>query len=112
MAATTRRAFVVLLAIALGALCALGALGATAATAAPPGADMTGNGNAAERRRLRVQGRARGGDVQPGKRAHELRLRGGPGPFCVNPWPEGKDNGGATVPGRDRHHGEDPWSGS
>ncbi len=23
----------------------------------------------------------------------------GTGPFCVNPWPEGKDNGGATSPG-------------
>ena len=23
----------------------------------------------------------------------------GGGPFCVNPWPEGKDNGGATAPG-------------
>lgn len=23
----------------------------------------------------------------------------GDGPFCVNPWPEGKDNGGATAPG-------------
>ena len=23
----------------------------------------------------------------------------GAGPFCVNPWPDGKDNGGATAPG-------------
>ena len=23
----------------------------------------------------------------------------GGGPFCVNPWPEGKNNGGATAPG-------------
>src|SRR6478736_7130875 len=23
----------------------------------------------------------------------------GGGPFCVNPWPAGKDNGGATAPG-------------
>ena len=23
----------------------------------------------------------------------------GGGPFCVNPWPDGKDNGGATAPG-------------
>ena len=23
----------------------------------------------------------------------------GGGPFCVNPWPKGKDNGGATAPG-------------
>ena len=30
----------------------------------------------------------------------------GGGPFCVNPWPEGKDNGGATVAGRHGHDGE------
>ena len=92
MAATTRRALVLLLAIALGAL------GATAATAAPPGADMTGTGAPPKGAGLGSKAALAQDTCDQATGRTNFQYEGS-GPFCVNPWPEGKDNGGATAPG-------------
>jgi hypothetical protein len=77
----------------------IAALGASIAGAAPPsGISMQGTG--AQPPGLGLFSKAayaeKGCDATTGRTT--LTFPGG-GPFCVNPWPAGKNNGGATAPG-------------
>jgi hypothetical protein len=82
-------------ALALAAL-ALGAGGASA-VAGLPGADMSGTGPEPKGVGLGSEA-ALGQDVCAENGRTDFWYEG-TGPWCVNPWTEGKDNGGETAPG-------------
>ncbi len=92
MSGTVRRVLV-----AIGVV-ALGAATPTATAAAPPGADMTGAGRAPSGVGLGSEA-ALAQDACNQANGRTNFDYEGTGPFCVNPWPEDKDNGGATAPG-------------
>jgi hypothetical protein len=95
IAAPIRRALVALLAAALaGTVAAPG----PSAAAAPPGADMTGTGPQPKALGLGSKA-ALAQDRCDEATGHTDFVSVGTGPFCVSPWPKGKDNGGATAPG-------------
>jgi hypothetical protein len=74
------------------------ALVATTATASPPqGVSMRGTGP--QPPGLGLFSKAALAQEQCAANGHTRGSYDGGGPFCVNPWPEGKSNGGATAPG-------------
>jgi hypothetical protein len=82
-------------ALALAAL-ALGAGGASA-VAGLPGADMSGTGP--QPKGVGIGSEAALGQDACAKNGHTDFWYEGTGPWCVNPWTAGEDNGGATAPG-------------
>ena len=75
---------------------ALGAAGASAA-AGPPGANMAGTGS--QPKGLGLASKAALAQESCNENGRTSFVYVGTGPFCVNPWEAGKDNGGATAPG-------------
>ena len=70
---------------------------APSSAAAPPDTDMTGTGP--QPKGLGLGSKAALAQDTCAENGHTDFVYVGSGPFCVNPWPEGKDNGGATAQG-------------
>jgi hypothetical protein len=100
MARTSNFRRPVVAAVLTGALAlttvAIGAGGASAA-AGPPGANMTGTGP--QPKGLGLGSAAALGQDSCSENGRTDFVYLGSGPYCVNPWEAGKDNGGATAPG-------------
>ena len=76
----------------------LGVVGASAASAAPPaGVSMKGTGKPPPGVGLFSSATLHAEDLRE-ERPDDVLLRGGR-PWCVNPWPAGMNNGGATAQG-------------
>src|SRR5262245_55641836 len=83
---------------ALLSLAMLGVLGATSASAvAPP--DFTGQGIGPQPKGLGMGSKAALAQENCTANGHTSLALEGTGPFCVNPWKEGANNGGATSSG-------------
>jgi hypothetical protein len=67
------------------------------AASAPPGADMEGTGP--QPKGLGVGSKAALAQETCNENGRTSFVYVGTGPWCVNPWEEGADNGGATAPG-------------
>ena len=97
------RSVAVLLAAALAAATVVTTAGA--ASAAPPGANMKGTGAQPKGQGLGSKAALAQDCCDPATGRTNFEVVGG-GPWCVNPWPEGKDNGGATATGVTADDGE------
>ena len=71
---------------------------ASVASAAPPGANMEGTGPQPKGQGLGSKAALTQDSCDSATGRTNFEVVGG-GPWCVNPWPEGKDNGGATATG-------------
>jgi hypothetical protein len=91
-----RRPLALLLAGALAV--GLLALGAPAAVGAPPGANLRGTGSQPPGQGLGSKAALAQASCDP-TTGRTSFVYVGSGPWCVNPWPDGKNNGGATAPG-------------
>ena len=96
MTARTRLALVPAVALLSAALVLLSASGAPAA-ATIAGANAAGTGP--QPKGLGLGSKAALGQPTCSENGHTSWVYVSTGPFCVNPWPEGKSNGGATAPG-------------
>ena len=84
--------------VSLAMVGVLGTLGATQATAASP-PDFTGSGIGPQPKGLGMGSKAALGQDNCSENGRTSLALEGSGPFCVNPWTEGKNNGGATAQG-------------
>ena len=71
--------------------------GVSASAATPPGVSMKGTGP--QPSGLGLFSKAALAQEQCSKNGRMWFSTEGTGPYCVNPWPKGKSNGGATAPG-------------
>ena len=76
----------------------LGTLGATSASAASP-PDFTGPGIGPQPKGLGMGSKAALAQDNCNDNGRTSAALEGLGPFCVNPWKEGQNNGGATAQG-------------
>ena len=77
----------------------IGALGVPLATAATDKPTVTGPGTGPQPKGQGLGSSAALAQETCAPNGHTTLNYEGSGPFCVNPWPEGKNNGGATAPG-------------
>lgn len=84
--------------VSLAMVGVLGTLGATEASAASP-PEFTGPGIGPQPKGLGLGSKAALAQDACNENGRTSFALEGSGPFCVSPWPAGKDNGGATAPG-------------
>jgi hypothetical protein len=85
--------------VSLALVGVLGTLGATSASALAPPPSFTGPGIGPQPKGLGMGSKAALAQASCAANGHTSFALEGSGPYCVSPWKDGQNNGGATAPG-------------